>query len=350
MSVNEALISKITIYGGFPLFICGTLGNLLNILLIWRTRRNPCAFLFLVSSFVNCIALFYGLFTRILSVGFYLDWSSTNRAWCKTRTAFSQASFLISLTCTCLASIDRFLISCRQNKYRKLSRLSIAMYAVTITIIFWLSLAIPFFLNVELLKDIRTGLVTCSLVPGGIFPHYIRYFSFPVYYGVLPTTVLTITGVLTYINTSKLQIVRQRQALQRRLTVMMLTQIPIILLATVPYVIFTEYSMFTTTMMKSAKQVEIELVLTNVFSITSYTPFACPFFVFLISSKSFREEAKLLLLFCKTNSLKANQVQPNSQFTTRNVQSLLTKTHQMPLNSIAFSMYKIQNCPLRKNI
>ncbi|CAF3980522.1 unnamed protein product, partial [Rotaria sp. Silwood1] len=120
MSSTNTIISSITIYVGIPIFLSGTLGNILNVRLLWRTRYNPCAFIFLVSSLINCIVLFYGLFTRILGIGFHLDWSITNRIWCKTRATLTQSSFLISLTCICLASIDRFFASCRQEKYRKL--------------------------------------------------------------------------------------------------------------------------------------------------------------------------------------------------------------------------------------
>ncbi|CAF1098991.1 unnamed protein product [Rotaria sordida] len=245
MSSSRQLISSITIYLGLPIFICGTLGNLLNIRLLWRTRHNPCAFLFLALSFINCFILVYGLFTRILNVGFYFDWSSTNIIWCKTRTAFSQAGYYISFTCTCLASIDRFL-------------------AVILTIIFWLSLSIPHLVYLELLPSPSTGLISCSLGRYDTFSNYVKYFSFPVYYGLLPSIILTITGLLTYRNTNKLQIIRQRQIFQKQLTSMMLIQIPIILVSTVPYVIFTEYSLSTASMTKSANQKAIELVISNI--------------------------------------------------------------------------------------
>ncbi|CAF1400770.1 unnamed protein product, partial [Rotaria sp. Silwood1] len=184
-SINQ-VANSITIYLGLPIFIFGTSGNLLNIRLLWRTRRNPCAFIFLVISFINCIVLFYGLFTKILSVNFHVDWFTTNLIWCKTRALFGQASFLISLTCTCLASIDRFLVSCRQEKYRKLSRLSIATWAIILIIIFWLALFLPFAVHTELVQNLLTGLLSCTYVGNQAFVNYQIYFAFPIYYGLLP--------------------------------------------------------------------------------------------------------------------------------------------------------------------
>ncbi|CAF2131931.1 unnamed protein product [Rotaria magnacalcarata] len=118
MSLANSLAKLANIYLDLSIFIGGTLGNLLHNFLR-PNRRNSCVFLFLFSSLMNCIALFYGLFARILSDGFDSYWSTINRIWCKSRVALTPTTFLISLTCICLASMNRFFASCRQEKYRK---------------------------------------------------------------------------------------------------------------------------------------------------------------------------------------------------------------------------------------
>ena len=45
MSLASALAKLTNIYLGLPIFIGGTLGNLLHIRLLWRNRHNSCAFL-----------------------------------------------------------------------------------------------------------------------------------------------------------------------------------------------------------------------------------------------------------------------------------------------------------------
>lgn len=316
MSSSTNIVSAIAIYAGLPVFICGALGNLLNIRLLWRTRHNPCAFLFITSSFINCIILVYGLFTRILSVGFHLDWSTKNRIWCKTRIALTQTGFLVSLTITCLASIDRFLVSCRQEKYRKLSRLSYAIYAVIITGLFWFAIFVPYLVYAELIRSPTTGLMSCSLIRNDAFSMYQNYFLFPLFFGLLPTIILLTTGILTYNNTKKLQENHQRQLVQKQLTSMMLIQVPTILLSTLPYVIFTEYLIFTASKIKSRDQKFVELLITHIVTIGSYVAFACPFFIFVISSQSFREDVKAYFQCKKLTKLKTNQVVPFS--TSRN--------------------------------
>ncbi|CAF4522086.1 unnamed protein product [Rotaria sp. Silwood2] len=327
------LISSITIYFGLPIFICGMIGNLINIRLFWRARHNPCAFIFLFLSLINCIVLFYGLFIRILIIGFQLDWSTTNRFWCKTRAALTPASFLISLTCICLASIDRFLVSCRQEKYRKLSRLSLAKWAVILICIFWLLHFVPYLIYTELLRSPITDLMTCTLIRNEAFTNYLIYFAYPVYYGLLPSTTLMITGIMTYRNINKLQIVRQRQSIQKQLTSMMLILIPIILFSTLPYVIVTEYTVLTVTMAKSSNRRAVELLITNIVTTTCYITFACPFCAFFVSSRSFRNEAKMLFLCRKTTLTRTNQIQPYSTSSSRNIQSISMNTYRIPLNS-----------------
>ncbi|CAF0793568.1 unnamed protein product [Adineta steineri] len=311
MSSNTELIRSMTLYGGFPIFICGTIGNLLNIRCLWGNRHNPCVFIILSASIINCIVLFYGLFTRILSVGFNLDWSSTNLIWCKTRVAFSQAGYFMSLTCVCLASIDRFLISCRQEKYRNLSRLSFARWAIFLTIIFWLIHSLPELIYGTIVKNPYTGLTFCSVISPQAHMNYRLYISLPVYLGLLPSIMLILTGLMTYRNTNKLQITRQREIIQKQLTKMMLIQIPIIICSTLPYVIFTEYTVFSATIIKTSNQRIIENIITNIVTLLFYMSFACSFFVFLISSNSFRQEAKLFFLCHRTNLFRNIQIQPH---------------------------------------
>lgn len=317
MSSNTVLIRQITIYGGFPILISGSIGNLFNVILLWQTRNNPCGLIFIYSSIINCIVLFYGLFTRILTVGFELDWSNTNVIWCKARVALTQTSFLISLTCFSFASIDRFLSSCREEKYRRFSRLSFAQIALILISLFWLLHSIPYFIYAELLRNANTGALACSLIPNQSYFIYRIYFSLPINLGFLPAAILTLTGLLTYRNLTKLQLDRQRQVIQKQLTIMMLIQIPIIVCSILPYVIFITYVSLTSTQVKSAYQRSLESLVTNIVTLLFYITYACPFYVFLASSKSFRENFKQLISCGKVNGFRQNQIRPSSVGKTR---------------------------------
>ena len=323
MSMLNNLLASITLYAGGTILISGLCGNLLNIRLLWRNRRNPCAYFFLHSSVINCLVLILGLFTRILSVSFNVDWAKTDRVWCKIRVAFSQSSFLISLTLVCLTSIDRMLISSRKEKYRRLSRLSVSQWSTAMAIIVWCLHSIPHLVLADLIPTTSNNQITfsCSLTPNHYFPFYQTYFLLPLYLGVAPTSALLITGLITYSNSRQIHMDRQRQYIQRQLTSMMLTQIPIIILSTLPYVIINEYLILTSTAVKSSSQRSLESFLNQVFTLLFYGAFSCQFFVFFVSSKSFRKETKRFVL-CRHPL--DNRVQPtsiNMNLNTKNIQT-----------------------------
>lgn len=328
MSSISNTINPIISISGSIIFICGTFGNLLNIRLFWKTRRNPCGFIFLFTAFNNCIILFTGLFLRVLNSGLQIDLSKNNRIWCKIRAALMPSTILISLTCMCLASTDRFFASCRQEKYRKYSRLSVTISVIIVISIVAFCNFTPYLIYADLIKNPNTGVTSCALISNQLYDTYLIYFALPFYYGLAPSLILTITGYLTYRNTNKLQIIRHRQLAQRQLTSMTLILIPIILLTTIPYVLFSEYTLLTATRIKSANRRDVELSVSNIITSLSYIPYACPFFTFVISSRTFRQEAKSLILHCNPNFLNVNQIQPKPEGQARNIELKLIKTNE----------------------
>ncbi len=113
-SISLSNIStQFSIYVGLPIFIFGTIGNLINLRLLFSTRTHSCSFLLFVSSFFNLTALSVGLLPRVLTIGFAIDASSSSMIWCKSRLFISYTGTVTSITCICFASIDRFFVSCR---------------------------------------------------------------------------------------------------------------------------------------------------------------------------------------------------------------------------------------------
>lgn len=215
MSTSLSVVSLIAIIGGIPIFVFGVCGNILNIMIFMKNRSNSCAFIFLVSSSINRFVLFFGLLTRILSVGFSLDWSNLNVIWCKIRVTFTQTSFLISLTCYCLASIDRFLISSRKDK---LSQIKLTKISIIIIILFWIGHSIPYLIYADLIRNSSTGSISCSLIPNQVYSIYRTYIVLPIYLGLFPTLILGSTGLLTYHNLKQMNIDTRRKSIQRQLT------------------------------------------------------------------------------------------------------------------------------------
>lgn len=283
---------------GFPLFISGILGNLLNVRLFWMNRQNSCTFLLLCSSASNCIVLVCGLLDSILLTGLEIDWSHGSHLWCRSRRALNQAFWLISLSCTCLASVERYLITSRHEKYRKLSRSSLAQWSVAFFVLLWSCHAVPYaiFTDLALYVDANNGTGwVCVFAPNSMFANYRNYFSLPFLFGLFPCVLLSVMGFLTYQNISSLGCAHGRRAAQLNLTKLLLVQIPLVVLPSSPFIIFTIYKEITKHVVRSTEQMMIEDLSSTVLMLLFYITYTWPFFVFFISSKTFRQDTKQMI-------------------------------------------------------
>ncbi|CAF5107079.1 unnamed protein product, partial [Rotaria magnacalcarata] len=84
-TLNNAAFQIIR-YGSIFIFIFGTIGNTLNILVLSQSSfySSSCAQLFLFASAMNLFAIISGLTSRMLA-GWGADLTATNRFFCKLR-------------------------------------------------------------------------------------------------------------------------------------------------------------------------------------------------------------------------------------------------------------------------
>ncbi|UJR12139.1 hypothetical protein I4U23_016316 [Adineta vaga] len=128
MSSTADYINNLSIqmnrYFSIVIFLFGTIGNLLNICVLSQQifRSNPCAVLFLFSSFANLIAILSGLTSRMFS-GWIVDLTNTDRSLCKLRAFILNVARPIAFWLILLAAIDRWLLSNPNANYRQMSTL-----------------------------------------------------------------------------------------------------------------------------------------------------------------------------------------------------------------------------------
>ncbi|UJR18175.1 hypothetical protein I4U23_005075 [Adineta vaga] len=128
MSSTENYINNLSIqmnrYFSIIIFLFGTIGNLLNICVLYQRtfRSNSCAILFLFSSFANLIAILSGLISRTFS-GWIVDLTNTDRSLCKLRAFILNVARPIAFWLILLATIDRWLLSNPNVYYRQMSTL-----------------------------------------------------------------------------------------------------------------------------------------------------------------------------------------------------------------------------------
>ncbi|CAF0891682.1 unnamed protein product [Adineta steineri] len=304
--------SQFSIYVGFSIFTLGIFGNLINLRLLFPSRKNPSSFLLFISSFFNLIALSFGLLPRILSIGFATDASLTNLIWCKSRLFFSYNGTITSIICICFASIDRFFVSCRSVVWRNRSNLKTAKLAILITIPIILGINIPYLLFYTIVQTkTDAGNITrkCTTTNSGLIL-YGNYFVRPVLIGLLPSTILCITGCLIYRNINSIASIQLRGTFQRNLTSMVFIQTITFIIPVMPFATINIYQLLTSSIQKSSYRLAQEMLVSDTSNIVLYISYAANFYVYLISSSSYRRDFLQFILFCYNQNRSNNHVHP----------------------------------------
>jgi hypothetical protein len=238
----QFVTQQITIYFGLFILITGVFGDLLNILVFTTLntfRNTPCVFYLTIASVVNAGQLLTSLLIRILSIGFYID--PTTTSWfCKIRVFLVQYCAVVSLTCTSLATIDQFI----SMTHRRLSSLQLAHRHIILACIIS-SIHGIFFL---IYFDTPNGI--CAIINLN-FEKYFSYFYFPILLGILPVITMITFALLAFFSIRTIanrHIHIERLSRDRQLTAMVLIQVVFIVVTTVPYIISNIYSLsFVTT-------------------------------------------------------------------------------------------------------
>jgi hypothetical protein len=322
------LISQqFTIYFGIPVFIFGLIGNCLNILMFLSRKlfsSSPCQLYLLTASISSLITIVIPLLLRIL-IGLQYDLTKTNLFFCKARQYLGHVSILTSLTCVSWATIDRYLISCREVRFRQMSKMSTARLLCVSTIIFWSLHGLPIVIMVNIYPAAanQTVCVNRSIVYG----YYLNYFIILILYNVLPLAIFVVFGLLTWKNMHRIhqrRIGPQQQRLpanqrqENQLTKMLLLQISSISISTIPYTINTLYNAITNQIQKDSLRTAKENLCATVTNFLFYLNFAISFYIYLSSSKSLRNKFFIKLLSTCGGCQKVTQAIPTISAPTAN--------------------------------
>ncbi|CAF1587406.1 unnamed protein product, partial [Adineta ricciae] len=158
-----------------PVFsiVFGTFGNFCNIIIFTRPvlRTNPCSMYFLAGSVTNLVVIYIALLTRYLASAWGYDPSATSIAWCKTRYILVYPPLSLVLWFIVLASIDRYLSSSRNVRFRQCSTVPVAWKIIAITTV------LTFLGNIHVLVFAQTvvsnGTPSCTILPN----EYLVFFN-----------------------------------------------------------------------------------------------------------------------------------------------------------------------------
>lgn len=241
-SYLTVISQQITIYAGIPIFFAGIIGSLLNtiVFLSLKTfRESSCAFYLAMMAIVNIGQLGTSLFGRIMISGFNIDWTASSTPYCKFRSFCATVSTVMSFTCMCLATIDQWLATCSNPRWRFWSNVKIAHRVVIIFIIIWVSHGILYLIYYDRVESPTTGKLVC-MSSNEIFATYHTKVFTAVFIGFLPIFLNTLFGSLAYYNIQHLAyrtVPLVRRELDKQITTMALTQTLFVFFAASPYVI-----------------------------------------------------------------------------------------------------------------
>ena len=287
-------LAQFNIYAGLVLLTFGIFGNVSNIIVFYKTNlQHPTTHILFCTSCASLLYLSMGLFSRLMTSGFLIDWTTINMDWCRGRLYFAHVLVLLSVLYMCYASINQFFSTSHKEKLRRLSNLSRARWATLIILIFCFLHYLPLAILAQQIPNSNGGWV-CNNLVNPYLREYIQYFGVPILLSIAPILFLIIVGVLTYRNISTLQCVNARQRAQRHLVSMILLQTASITIGSVPYGLQALYSAITVNVVKNSDRKTIEDAIFQIVNTIYYIPHAFSFFIYLISSATFRSRVRII--------------------------------------------------------
>ena len=280
-------------YGGIILYIFGTVGNLLNICVFtsWCRRKKPSnrrrtinsSLYLLVSSISNLLVIVYPLLTRILIDGYKYVITNWNVFFvCNFRYYILNTFDILSLSCICLATFDRYLITSREARLRKLSPTKKRTKVILLFMFCLLGIhSIPILIYYDVSK---TG--HCTIV-SPIYLYYYLY-TFQIFlHGFIPIIFLSIFGTLTFKHLRTIS-KRKKHSSEKQLSRMLLMISLAIILSSIPYCI--EQSYYVLFNGNNRDQTSFFFLFHVTCSILFYTNPVSSFYIYYVSTRNFRSQ------------------------------------------------------------
>lgn len=279
--LNDVQIA-ITRYFLLPIYVCGNLGNIANILLFsQKTLRsnNVCAWYFIALSVANLIGLNVGGLSRILSLLNNFTLEITSIIFCKTRNYFIQTSAVMGRYFLCLISIDRWMITSSNEQIRRWSSLKNGRYFIS----FGVGASMIFCVHIPIGFDIKNR--RCYATLNDIYTIYFNTYN--LFIICVPIIIMTLFSTLVLMNirhsrrrlgitsmtVSNLQQANVKTSRRRDMQFIQLAfgQVLVFLTLIVSYGVHNLYDLITSSRIKSADQRVIEAFVSGLVVNLNYT-------------------------------------------------------------------------------
>jgi hypothetical protein len=292
--------TQLNFYGYPILMILGTIGNVFIVIIFSRQRQNPCAIYLMSLAIVNSAYLIsFGLIQT--SPVYYGGETIFALAICKMLAYILNVFGQIARTMVVFACVDRFLMTNERATFRAFSTLKRAKWFIFFSIIFWLL----FDIHIPIMRTVING--QCVLF--GIYSIIYTFYAI-IFVSLIPTIILCIFGYLTY-HTMR-QMYRRVQPIihnridatnlirrqDRDLLIIVISEALLFIVATSPFPLILLEMMISRYIIsnKSVQYSQIEGFILSIAYLLLFTNSAMPFYIYLISSKSFFRDFKQLII------------------------------------------------------
>ena len=294
---NPTIARRLMLVGGILSCLLGLIGNLLNICVFTRwsrarrikahahkDRSRNCPLYLLVSSWANLILVVYPLLTRIMFDGYqYAIKENDAFLLCKLRYFIVHSCDLISITCVCMATLDRYLISSREVRLRRLSTTMQQTRQILVLLVVLIGVhSIP----LVIYYDVSDG-GRCMITSRPYSFYYLYVFQI-ILHGIIPVIFLSSFALLTSRSwtTSRQATSFKQLTIDKQLSRMIVLLSIAIILSSIPYSIEHFYTALFIDQNTSLSP--HELLYHVISSILFYTTPVTSFYIFYISTPNFR--------------------------------------------------------------
>jgi len=250
---------------GITLITIGLIGNSINVLVFSSSihyRKSSCAFYLLMSAVFNIIYISMNYIPRFVSQVSKYDLLRYSIVWCKMR-SFGVITFpLITLTCSCLATIDQYLSTSQNVHLRRLSQIKLARRMVILLTVVWTIHGVA-----PLVFNNISPSQTCESAHFGYNLYRIFYLLGLI--TTIPSSIMILFGYLTYRNLHQTRVLLQQQA-DRQLIRMIFIQVALDLICIVPYGLISAYLSITSKMNKDTNRQIIENFILTLLTLLTY--------------------------------------------------------------------------------
>ncbi|CAF1189553.1 unnamed protein product [Adineta steineri] len=297
-------------YGYLIIFILGNIGSLLNILVLTRPNylRNSCSSYILASTLPNLLIINIVILFRILAT-FGFDLTSRSKPFCKFQWYISHSMTLLSRTYILLACIDRWAMTSTIVRRRAFARIKISMIMISLAGMIWSLVSVHVLIGQKIIEG--------QCVPGS--KAYAIFFNVynTVLVGFITPILMTGFGSVTVRNVKQLQsranhraqiihtiITNQenhpnavnKKSYDYQLLFMVLVQIFVYIITTIPFVMYSVYAVITIYWSKSSVRLAMENLAMSIAYVSVLANFCLTFYIYILTSATFRKDLKRLLL------------------------------------------------------